>query len=324
MVEAFLTRPGTDEILQAFVKSAGGICHKSLDSREIDKIRSKKWPSFDEEKLEHGWAKRPCVMFGILRGIDKIIKECDKRKHPYYYFDHAYIYKGQKHGYHPILDDRIYRIVKNAQSLTHIDELDDVDRARVKLLKEIAPVSIKEWKKDGGHILLVPPSLYMKRYYDLNVILPEFSVEGGKRIARKTDIQGTDKLKRLWIDFKKTNYDNDHFWEQDIVKELKKYTDREIRVRYKDNKNTFSQDLEGAWAIVSSQSTAAIDSLREGIPSFCESTSCALPMSLTDLSKIETPFYPDNREEWLDSLIANEYTLTEIGNGFAWNRLKNK
>ena len=47
-------------------------------------------------------------------------------------------------------------------------------------------------------------------------------------------------------------------------------------------------------------------------------------MSLTDLSKIETPFYPDNREEWIDSLIANEYTLTEIGNGFAWNRLKNK
>ena len=82
--------------------------------------------------------------------------------------------------------------------------------------------------------------------------------------------------------------------------------------------------MEGAWAIVSSQSTAAIDSLREGIPSFCESTSCALPMSLTDLSKIETPFYPDNREEWIDSLIANEYTLTEIGNGFAWNRLKNK
>ena len=91
------------------------------------------------------------------------------------------------------------------------------------MLKEIAPVSIKEWKKDGGHILLVPPSLYMKRYYDLNVILPEFRLVGGKRIARKTDLEGTDESKRLWIDFKKTNYDNDHFWEQDIIKELKKW-----------------------------------------------------------------------------------------------------
>ena len=47
-------------------------------------------------------------------------------------------------------------------------------------------------------------------------------------------------------------------------------------------------------------------------------------MSLTDLSKIETPFYPDNRQEWVDSLIANQYTLKEIRTGVAWRRLQNK
>ena len=70
MVEAFLTRPTTDRVLEAFVKSAGGICHQPLDSREIDKIVSKKWPTFEEEKLKHGWAQSPSVMFGILRGTD--------------------------------------------------------------------------------------------------------------------------------------------------------------------------------------------------------------------------------------------------------------
>ena len=52
MVEAFLTRPTTDRVLEAFVKSAGGICHQPLDSRETDKIVSKKWPTFEEEKLK--------------------------------------------------------------------------------------------------------------------------------------------------------------------------------------------------------------------------------------------------------------------------------
>jgi hypothetical protein len=52
--------------------------------------------------------------------------------------------------------------------------------------------------------------------------------------------------------------------------------------------------------------------------------SFAIPVSHTDLSLIETPFYPDNREDWIDSLLSNQYTMSEIENGFAWNRLKNK
>jgi hypothetical protein len=52
--------------------------------------------------------------------------------------------------------------------------------------------------------------------------------------------------------------------------------------------------------------------------------SMAKPVSHVNLSYIETPLYSDNREKWLNSLLANQYTISEIENGFAWNRIKNK
>ena len=82
--------------------------------------------------------------------------------------------------------------------------------------------------------------------------------------------------------------------------------------------------LSGAWAVVTCQSTAAVDALLEGVPSFCDKMSMAKPVSYTDLSLIDTPFYPDNREEWFNSLLANQYFINEIRDGTAWNRVKNK
>jgi hypothetical protein len=45
--------------------------------------------------------------------------------------------------------------------------------------------------------------------------------------------------------------------------------------------------------------------------------SASQPMSLSDLSKIETPFYPDNRYEWLSSLCNNQFLKEEIRSGEA-------
>jgi hypothetical protein len=120
----------------------------------------------------------------------------------------------------------------------------------------------------------------------------------------------------LWYDF--TN------WEEDTVNKLKQYTQREIRVRKKDSKTPFMEELKNAWAVITSQSTAAVDAIINGVPSFCDEISMAKPVSHTDLSLIETPLYSDKREEWLDSLLSNQYLMSEIENGFAWNRVKNK
>lgn len=120
----------------------------------------------------------------------------------------------------------------------------------------------------------------------------------------------------LWYDFAN--------WEKNTINKLKQYTQKEIRIRKKDSKIPFMEEIKNAWAIITSQSTAAVDAILNGVPSFCDEMSMAKPVSYTDLSLIETPFYPDNREEWIDSLLANQYLMSEIENGFAWNRLKTK
>jgi len=113
-------------------------------------------------------------------------------------------------------------------------------------------------------------------------------------------------------------------WEQETIEKLKQYTKREIIIKNKNDQESYMDMLSGAWAVVTCQSTAAVDVLIEGVPSFCNDMSMAKPVSHIDLSLIETPFYPNNREEWLDSLLANQYLMSEIENGFAWNRLRKK
>ena len=113
-------------------------------------------------------------------------------------------------------------------------------------------------------------------------------------------------------------------WEKQTIEKLKKYTNRKIIIKTKDDKKSFKDLILNAWAVVSCQSSASVDALLEGVPSFCNEISMSKPVSYTDLSLIETPFYPDNREEWFNSLLANQYFMDEIKNGVAWNRIKNK
>ena len=43
-----------------------------------------------------------------------------------------------------------------------------------------------------------------------------------------------------------------------------------------------------------------------------------VPVSLTDMSLIKDPLYTPEREQWIDTLLANQFTMTEIQNGTAW------
>ncbi|MAD26251.1 MAG: hypothetical protein CMO44_19000 [Verrucomicrobiales bacterium] len=111
-------------------------------------------------------------------------------------------------------------------------------------------------------------------------------------------------------------------WLDETVKELKKHTKREIRVRSKGAKTSFKSELKKAHAVVSFQSTVCVDALVAGVPSFCDKVSMGIPVSLDDLSLIEDPLYPADREQWIDSLLANQFTMTEIKNGTAWEKVK--
>ena len=51
---------------------------------------------------------------------------------------------------------------------------------------------------------------------------------------------------------------------------------------------------------------------------FVCSESMGVPVSLTDFSQIKDPLYTPEREQWIDTLLANQFTMKEIKNGTAW------
>jgi len=270
MIQGFETREVTDKPIRAFVKSANGILHKK--TKQVDQYEQTEWLSFKNFDL-------PIAVFGSLRGTGDLIKNCLSIPQIFYYFDHAY-HLGTRHSNNNLINDRIYRIVKNDYNLTYIDQLNDTDRERIEKYKK--HIEIKPWKKEGKYILVLPPSDFAKTYYNI----PD--------------------------------------WEEDTIYQLKQFTKKDIVVRKKDLSNlnnSLDEQLNDAFACVTFNSTACIDAVLKGVPSFCDGISCGMPVSQLDLSQIENPIYSDNREKWIDSLLANQFTMKEIEDGTAYEKV---
>lgn len=166
------------------------------------------------------------------------------------------------------------------KSQMQLNHLVDLDEEDYKRIDRYKPITTKSFTKNGNHILLCPPTKAICRLYNLG------------------DEQS-------WID--------------DMVLELKSHTDRDIIIRKKDETKTLQEQLKNCHAIVTHQSTAAIQAILQGVPSFCDLISQSVPVSEIDISKIETPFYPDDdlRKEWIDSLLSCQFNMSEISSGKA-------
>jgi len=225
---------------------------------------------------------------GIIRNTHKLVEVCEKNGNDYYYFDQPYFF-GTSYTTHPIFNDIWYRIIKNDVQQSIIDtNLKHMVRFKEVYNKCNEGLVLKDWRTKGDHILVIPPSHHTARWYSID----------------------------------------ENVWVNNIVNELKKHTDREIRVRYKyvngisfgeRNKKPLKEDLENCWAMVSWHSMCAVESVVKGIPSFSSIHSPAAPMSLklNEINKIETPITP-NREQWLYSLIGSQFTLQEMQSGYAY------
>ena len=227
----------------------------------------------------------PVAVWGCLRGTEAVIDEAGQKEQDWYFFDHAYVMNEQKHGKNFKLKDRVYRVTKNAQLINEIDELSDDDYKRIEKYEE--HVQLEPWKKDGKYILVFEPSDFAKRWWDV----PN--------------------------------------WTEDTIELLKKNTDLEIRIRKKNSLVSFESEVKGAKAVVSLQSAAAIQAHIWGIPGYCGHMSAAYPVSHS-LEMIEKgldsiQYTPDDiRQKWLNSVLANQYTMTEIADGTCYNRLKDR
>ena len=112
--------------------------------------------------------------------------------------------------------------------------------------------------------------------------------------------------------------------------ELKKHTDRPIRIRHKPRRKgtsgpaaaliSLKEDLENCHAMVTSVSMAAIEAVINGVPVFTNEHSPCAPVGLQDVCKIDEPIRP-SREEWAYSWAYAQFTPKEIESGLAYEIL---
>ncbi len=86
----------------------------------------------------------------------------------------------------------------------------------------------------------------------------------------------------------------------------------------------YQDALNNCHAVVTHNSTACIDSCIRGVPTFVTSDlALAWPVANKDLTKIETPEYP-NRDQWVHDLGYKQWTEQEIKDGTVFRRFKDK
>jgi hypothetical protein len=112
-------------------------------------------------------------------------------------------------------------------------------------------------------------------------------------------------------------------WSDFIKSEIKKHTGREVILRSRTETKPLGEQLRDAWCLVTFASNSTIDSLLAGVPVFTLGPSIARPMGYSDLSKLEAPLYPENREEFFRHMAYCQFTNEEFRSGFARNESDN-
>ncbi|WP_315833902.1 hypothetical protein [Bradyrhizobium prioriisuperbiae] len=109
-------------------------------------------------------------------------------------------------------------------------------------------------------------------------------------------------------------------WIADTIDALARVTDRQLVIRDKESKRSLQSDIEGAHALVTHGSIAAVESVVLGCPVFVHRDSAAALVGQTDVKKIEEPIYPD-REKWLHSLAYSQVNEREMVDGTLFRHL---
>lgn len=111
---------------------------------------------------------------------------------------------------------------------------------------------------------------------------------------------------------RETTYDK---WLYDVIAEVKKHTNKPIKIRHKRDRTPFKHDLKNAYCVITHSSNAAVEAILDGVPAICTDKCAASIMSKSSIADINDLYYPDNRYEWASVLADNQFTLEEIERG---------
>src|SRR6056300_1202516 len=278
MLVGFGTRNLLDEVVKPFVEREGGKFWdpKLFGGQPVGQLEQSLWPGFDmNEFLKE---KNDVAVFGILRGTENWLNKCKQLNLNYYYFDHAYFFKAHGHRPNERTLLRTYRLTKKAENLNRIVELDDEDKIRIEKyrLQHKETFRLKNIPR-GGHILIIPPTDYVCRYYKIG------SPEN---------------------------------WIKQTKEKVRQWSDKEFIVRPKTVDRPLEEDLQNAHCVVTYQSTVGITAMLKGVPVICDEVSMCKPVSINYI-EIEYKRDEDLVNKWIDSLLANQFTMEEIQNGTA-------
>jgi hypothetical protein len=115
-----------------------------------------------------------------------------------------------------------------------------------------------------------------------------------------------------------------------VTEEIKKWTDREIKVRNKPRPNNqwwntdIKDDLKDCHCLVTNMSLSAVDAILNMVPAITAQTNVASQVTGRSINKIEKPFRPGRKtmEAWMKFVSENQFTLKEIEDGTAYENLK--
>lgn len=144
------------------------------------------------------------------------------------------------------------------------------------------------WRQHGDYILLVTPSEKPCKFYDIDLST----------------------------------------WLENTIKDIKKYTDRPIKIRNKMSRPNRLQrpifdDLKNAHAVVTYQSIAAVEAIQYGVPAFTYAPTAADPVCDKDIANIETPkkCSDEVRYKWACHLAYGQFHISEMQKGKAYRML---
>ena len=227
----------------------------------------------------------------VFRGITRIetIKQCLDNDIDFYYLDTGYM------GCYP--QKNWHRFVKNNfQTLNHLDITSNNEfKNRFKNIMNISYDNYKPVKQiKGNKILLIPPS---------------------------------EKVLRCLSTMKHVDFKQDEFINY-VIKNIKKYSDREVVVRQKPNRDERTKKgkrLEDQLindkihCLITFNSIAAFEAIQLGYSAITLGPNAASYLSEKEICNIDNPYFPDEEKIRRHSLYltACQFNREELKNGYA-------
>ena len=249
------------------------------------------WPA-----IEKGWKDedRPIHFFWGLAGKNiPEIRECEQKGEEWWYVDTGYLSKQIIRYPEPKIEDydkTYFRIIKGG--IHTIRGLVPAEHTRVTELEHKGiDIEFKGWNTKGENIILAPSSPTVT--YHINGISQEE-------------------------------------WIKQVGEEVRKHTDRPIKVRNKPRPNNefwgtdIKDDIKNAWCVVTNMSLSAIDGILNMTPGFTHQRNVASLVTSRKINLIEKPFKPGRKtvQEWLNMTANHQFTIQEIEDGLAFDTLK--